>query len=64
MLKEDGMQKKEEDKMFEMWTKTLEEQLPSFWNEFLGFEENSSNDSKFGYSRLFSHMKVRRSGSG
>jgi hypothetical protein len=64
MFKIDGMQNKKEDKMFEMWTKTLEKQLPSFWNEFLGFEENSDDDSSFGYSRLFSHMKIRRSRSG
>ena len=35
MLKMDGMQKKEEDHMFEEWTKELEKELSNFWTEFL-----------------------------
>ena len=35
MLKMDGMQKKEEESMFEEWTKELEKELSNFWTEFL-----------------------------
>ena len=35
MLKMDGMQKKEEDNMFEEWAKELGKELSNFWTEFL-----------------------------
>lgn len=35
MYKLDRMQKSEDDKSFEIWTKELEKELPNFWNEFL-----------------------------
>jgi len=35
MYKSDGMQKRDNDKSFEIWTKELEKELPNFWNEFL-----------------------------
>jgi hypothetical protein len=35
MYKLDKIQKYDNDKSFEIWTKELEKELPNFWNEFL-----------------------------
>ena len=38
MLKINGMQKKEEDVFFELWTKELREDLSNFWSEFFKWD--------------------------
>ena len=63
MFKLDGM-RNNNDELFELWTKELEKELPAFWNEFLSKENRDEGTDSDSYSKSFSKLDLRNSGSG
>ena len=54
----DGKQQKEQEEMFEQWTKILQKDLPSFWDDFK--EDQKNKDESDSYSKSLPNVSVRR----